>query len=508
MLYKHQIDAINAVETRDFKSGIINYATGTGKSRIGFGIVNKYNEKYPNNSVIWICEHKNILIDLFNNTKNMITPNLKILNYAQNKPHNWVELVNRMKVWNKQVMLVINRAFLTTGNKYEKLKMPFGLIIHDECHNIVSSTIQKFYQWITNAYSNINIIGLSATPILNYEPLNEIIISLNVVEAINKNVICNPNIYNLKYDNISFEDKFHIILSFINQTTYKKTIVWCGTISNCDIIFEEWKLFIIKYSIDINTYKTHSNCERETNIFNQQIENAILFCAREHHEATDFLNIDGCVFMDGVQIRTEKLFMQCLGRIVRKAVNKQNAWILDIDAKNIIEIYNRVMSFNYKNNLWNFNNEQYSYNNIIINKISIVVSCERNKNQNVLENYEKKDITQYFIRDYPKTDDYINRIKYELDMIYEKNLDKYIMKTIEIKELCKDELYVTRGSCGSSLVCYLLGITHVNPIKFNISFTRFLHKERNELPDIDFDFAHNIRDDLFIKINDHFNNNI
>ena len=508
MLYQHQIDAINAVEISDFKSGIINYATGTGKSRIGFEIINKFNEKYPNKSVIWICEHKNILIDLFKNANNMITPNLKILNYAENKPNNWVELVNRMKFWNKQILLVINRAFLTTGEKYIKLKMPFGLIIHDECHNIVSSTIQKFYKWISTSYYDIKIIGLSATPILNYEPLKEIIISLNVVEAINKDVICNPSIYNLKYNNISFDDKFNIILSFINQTTYKKTIVWCGTISNCDIIYEEWKIFTTKHSIVIDTYKTHSNCERETNIFNQKTENAILFCAREHHEATDFLNIDGCVFMDGVKIRTEKLFMQCLGRIVRKAANKQNAWILDIDAKNIIEIYNRVMSFNYKNNLWNFNNEQYTYNDIIINKISIVVSCERNKDINVCENYKTEDITQYFIRSYPNTDEYINRIKYELDMIYKKNLDKYIMKAIEIKELCKDELYVTRGSCGSSLVCYLLGITHVNPIKYNISFTRFLHEERNELPDIDFDFAHNIRDDLFIKINDNFNSNI
>ena len=64
MLYQHQIDAINAVENSDFKSGIINYATGTGKSRIGFGIVNKFNDKYANKSVIWICEHKNILIEL------------------------------------------------------------------------------------------------------------------------------------------------------------------------------------------------------------------------------------------------------------------------------------------------------------------------------------------------------------------------------------------------------------------------------------------------------------
>ena len=528
MLYQHQIDAINAVENSDFKSGIINYATGTGKSRIGFGIVNKFNDKYANKSVIWICEHKNILIDLFSNKKDMINSNLKILNYAENKPNNWVEIVNRMRFWNKQILLVINRAFLTTGEKYENLKMPFGLIIHDECHNIVSPTIQKFYKWVKDTYNDIKIIGLSATPLLNYEPLREIIISLNVVEAISKDAICNPSIYHLKYDTILLEDKFNIIWSLINKTTYKKTIVWCGTITNCDFIFSEWKRFMANNSIEMDSFKTHSNCERETNKFNEKTENTILFCAREHHEASDFINIDGCVFMDGVQIRTEKLFMQCLGRIVRKSPNKKNAWILDIDAKNVIEVYNRIMAFNYKNDLWKLSNTQYNYDKIIINKILIEMKdiegtkdiyemkdIEGTKDIYEMKDIEEtkdiketKDITQYFKRNYPKTDIYLNRIKYELDMIYEKNLDKYLMKAIEIKDLCKDELYVTRGSCGSSLVCYLLGITHVNPIEYNISFTRFLHDERNELPDIDFDFAHNVRDDIFIRINDKYNGNI
>ena len=50
--------------------------------------------------------------------------------------------------------------------------------------------------------------------------------------------------------------------------------------------------------------------------------------------------------------------------------------------------------------------------------------------------------------------------------------------------------HVTRGSCGSSLVCYLLGISNVDPIKYNITFERFLNDYRDTLPDIDLDFPH------------------
>ena len=60
--------------------------------------------------------------------------------------------------------------------------------------------------------------------------------------------------------------------------------------------------------------------------------------------------------------------------------------------------------------------------------------------------------------------------------------------------------HVTRGSCGSSLVCYLLGISNVDPIQHDISFARFLNEYRNNLPDIDFDFPHYLRDEVFLKL--------
>lgn len=45
-----------------------------------------------------------------------------------------------------------------------------------------------------------------------------------------------------------------------------------------------------------------------------------------------------------------------------------------------------------------------------------------------------------------------------------------------------------RGSSAGSLVSYLLGITTIDPIKFNLLFERFLNPERVTMPDIDIDF--------------------
>ena len=64
-LKKNQIDAVNVSINNDFESGIHFHATGTGKSWIAMNIINEYNNKYPLNNIIWLCEKKSILIEQF-----------------------------------------------------------------------------------------------------------------------------------------------------------------------------------------------------------------------------------------------------------------------------------------------------------------------------------------------------------------------------------------------------------------------------------------------------------
>ena len=58
-------------------------------------------------------------------------------------------------------------------------------------------------------------------------------------------------------------------------------------------------------------------------------------------------------------------------------------------------------------------------------------------------------------------------------MIKSKNLCSYLIRAVNILKLINNIPHVTRGSCGSSLVCYLLGISNVDPVKYNISFISF-----------------------------------
>lgn len=116
------------------------------------------------------------------------------------------------------------------------------------------------------------------------------------------------------------------------------------------------------------------------------------------------------------------------------------------------------------------------------------------------QNNKYLDIINKFTRKCPDTLEYKERLDRELKIIYEKKFTEYILKICDILELIKDVPHIIRGSSGSSLVCYLLGITDIDPIKEQICFARFLNEYRNSMPDIDMDFPHNKRDKIFEKI--------
>lgn len=64
-----------------------------------------------------------------------------------------------------------------------------------------------------------------------------------------------------------------------------------------------------------------------------------------------------------------------------------------------------------------------------------------------------------------------------------------------------------RGSAGGSLVCYLLGITNIDPMKYNLLFERFLNPERATMPDIDVDFAQQVREQCIKYVKHVYGNN-
>jgi len=86
---------------------------------------------------------------------------------------------------------------------------------------------------------------------------------------------------------------------------------------------------------------------------------------------------------------------------------------------------------------------------------------------------------------------YRERLQEELQIIADKNFASYFLVVGDMVGWAKDnEIMVGpgRGSAAGSLVCYLMGITDVDPIKFDLLFFRFINPERNDFPDIDTDF--------------------
>lgn len=102
---------------------------------------------------------------------------------------------------------------------------------------------------------------------------------------------------------------------------------------------------------------------------------------------------------------------------------------------------------------------------------------------------------------------YTERLQYELSVIGKLGVEQYLLMAHEFVNWARSEGILCgfgRGSAGGSLVCYLLWITGLDPIKFNLSFERFLNPDRIDLPDIDMDFAALDRDRVIEHIKEKY----
>lgn len=87
------------------------------------------------------------------------------------------------------------------------------------------------------------------------------------------------------------------------------------------------------------------------------------------------------------------------------------------------------------------------------------------------------------------------RLKKELEIIEAKGFSEYFLTVKKIVDHAS--VHCGRGSAAASIVSYCLGITDVDPIKYNLFFERFLNMDREDPPDIDIDFCSDEREDVF-----------
>ena len=102
---------------------------------------------------------------------------------------------------------------------------------------------------------------------------------------------------------------------------------------------------------------------------------------------------------------------------------------------------------------------------------------------------DRKDVVIKRAKD---TNDIFQRLSYELSVIYSMGYVDYFLIVWDYINYAKTHdipVGPGRGSAAGSLVAYCLGITTLDPIKYNLVFERFLNPERVSMPDIDVDFA-------------------
>jgi len=102
-----------------------------------------------------------------------------------------------------------------------------------------------------------------------------------------------------------------------------------------------------------------------------------------------------------------------------------------------------------------------------------------------------------------------DRLNYELNIIEKMGFAGYFLIVQDFINAAREKdipVGLGRGSAAGSLVAYSLGITDVDPIKYDLLFERFLNPERISMPDIDIDFCYERRDEVIDYVRDKYGN--
>ncbi len=116
--------------------------------------------------------------------------------------------------------------------------------------------------------------------------------------------------------------------------------------------------------------------------------------------------------------------------------------------------------------------------------------------QQSLEHYVRECIPIRYPEGLPQK--VLRAIKHELDLIRTMKYAPYFLTVFSIVRFARSKgiLCQGRGSAANSAVCYILGITSIDPETNDLLFERFVSQERDEPPDIDVDFEHERREEI------------
>jgi len=125
-----------------------------------------------------------------------------------------------------------------------------------------------------------------------------------------------------------------------------------------------------------------------------------------------------------------------------------------------------------------------------------------------LDSYLEEQCEQRLTTRYPEPDQRVkDRLKYELGVIKQTGFSGYFLIVADVIQHAKDKgipVGPGRGSAAGSLVAYVMGITDLDPLKYDLLFERFLNPERVNPPDIDTDFCFERRGEIIEYISEKY----
>lgn len=156
-----------------------------------------------------------------------------------------------------------------------------------------------------------------------------------------------------------------------------------------------------------------------------------------------------------------------------------------------------------------FKDAGYDRVDILENTIEVASKCsaEIAKRRNLLPKYMKslnsddylREVSEFKLKEKSLGEEYSVRLNEELNIIKQLGFSDYFLIVWDLISWADANGVgrgTGRGSVGGSVLAYLLDITKVDPIKYNLLFARFINPERNDYPDIDLDFEDKRRNEV------------
>ena len=206
----------------------------------------------------------------------------------------------------------------------------------------------------------------------------------------------------------------------------------------------------------------------------------VYYANKEDKKIQDIFILNSLIGKKGWHFHTDTHYLKSKNELNNQFIDGQYKIVIDKfeeSIKNGLQLVDQIEDYNLDKipiNAPTFDVKSHELGNDCSNSLELLIKIIKNNNKIDLDNTI-----------------YSQRLSFELSILSKKNFIDYFLIIEDIVRWCnKNEVMIGpgRGSAGGSLVSYALGITYMDPIKWNLPFERFLDISRADFPDIDLDF--------------------